>query len=78
MTDLQQLDADRQKFLSTVRDIMLRPERWIAAALDIEIEATINSLRQLQALAAFHPKRPGDAAATCARGGSASINHQQE
>ncbi len=64
MTDFQQLDADRQKFLSTVRDIMTRPEHWIAIALNGEIEATISSLRQLQALAAFPPKRPGDAASS--------------
>ena len=58
MTDLQQLDADRQKFLATARDIMTRPEYWIAEALDREIEATIQSLRQLQGLAAFARNDP--------------------
>ena len=58
MTDLQQLDADRQKFLSTVRDLMTRPEHWFANALDREIEATIITLRQLQADAAFARNGP--------------------
>ena len=58
MTDLQQLDADRQKFLATARDIMTRPEYWMANALDLEIEATIVSLRQLQADAAFARNGP--------------------
>ena len=58
MTDLQQLDADRQKFLATARDIMTRPEHWRALALDMEIEATIISLRQLQADAAFARNDP--------------------
>ena len=64
MIDLKQLDADRQKFLSTVRDIMTRPEHWLAIALDEEIEATIRSLRQLQALAAFVPRQPDEEASS--------------
>ena len=58
MTDLQQLDADRQKFLSTVRDLMCRPENWFACALDGEIEGTIRSLRELQRLAPFARNEP--------------------
>ena len=58
MTDFQQLDADRQKFLATVRDLLTRPENWFANELDIRIEGTIRSLRELQALAAFARNDP--------------------
>ena len=64
MTDLQQLDADRQKFLSTVSVIMCRPEHWLAIALNGEIEATIRALRQLQALAALTRQQPDEEASS--------------
>ena len=62
MTDLQQLDADRQKFLATVRDLLTRPENWFACALDGEIESTIISMRNLQRLAAFARRQPNEEA----------------